>query len=153
MILSAPLSRRGWSISGGLGLFGAIVVFTALLAVGIGLGAIIGGGDVLTPILGTMVLGLYGLALAGIGLAVGGLIRTSIAGEAVAAVVILTFVIDLTAPALHWPDWIHQLALTAHLGQPMVGTWDWAGIVACLVLAVGGLALGSWGMRRRDVNT
>lgn len=153
MILSAPLSRRGWSISGGLGLFGAIVVFTALLAVGIGLGAIIGGGDVLTPILGTLVLGLYGLALAGIGLAVGGLIRTSIAGEAVAAVVILTFVIDLTAPALHWPDWIHQLALTAHLGQPMVGTWDWAGIVACLVLAVGGLALGSWGMRRRDVNT
>jgi len=49
------------------------------------------------------------------------------------------------------PDWIHQLALTAHMGQPMVGAWDPAGIVACLVLAVGGLLLGGVGMRRRDI--
>ena len=153
MILSAPLSRRGWSIAGGLGLFGAIVVYTVLLAIGIGLGAVIGGDDVLTPIAGTFVIGLYALALGGIGLAVGGLIRASIAGEVVAAVVIVTFLIDLTVPALKGPDWLHQLALTAHLGQPMVGTWDPAGIVACLAIAVGGLALGSWGMRRRDVNT
>ena len=56
-----------------------------------------------------------------IGLAVGGLVRTSIAGEIVAALVIVTFLVDLVAPALKLPDWVHQLALTAHLGQPMVG--------------------------------
>ena len=55
------------------------------------------------------------------------------------------------APALKLPDWVNQLALTAHLGQPMVGTWDWAGMVACVVLALGGLALAGWGMSRRDV--
>jgi hypothetical protein len=34
----------------------------------------------------------------------------------------------------------------------MVGTWDIVGVVACLVLAAGGLALGAWGIARRDVN-
>jgi hypothetical protein len=33
----------------------------------------------------------------------------------------------------------------------MVGAWDGAGIVVCLVLAIGGLAVGAWGMSRRDV--
>ena len=32
-------------------------------------------------------------------------------------------------------------------------TWDVAGMVACLVLAVGGLGIGAWGMSRRDVGT
>jgi ABC-2 type transport system permease protein len=151
MLLTTPMDRARWAIAGGLGVFAAIGLFTLLLACGIGLGAVIGGGDVVTPILGTVVLGLYAVALAGIGLAVGGLVRTSIAGETVAAIVILTFVIALVAPALKLPDWIYQLALTAHLGQPMVGTWDWAGMVACVVLALGGLALSGWGMGRRDV--
>jgi ABC-2 type transport system permease protein len=151
MLLTTPMARARWAIAGGLGVFAAIALFTALLATGIGLGAAIGGGDVGTPIIGTVVLGLYGLALAGIGLAVGGIVRTSIAGEAVAVVVIATFLIALVAPALKLPDWVYQLALTAHLGQPMVGTWDWAGMAACLVLAVAGLALSGWGMRRRDV--
>src|SRR5207244_1332626 len=83
-----------------------------------------------------------------IGFAVGGLVRTSIAAEAVALVVTVTFLVDLVAPPLRLPDWVHQLALTAHMGQPMVGAWDVAGIVACLVLAAGGPALGGWGMRR-----
>jgi ABC-2 type transport system permease protein len=151
MLLTTPMARARWAIAGGLGVFAAIALFTALLATGIGLGAAIGGGDIGTPIIGTVVLGLYGLALAGIGLAVGGIVRTSIAGEAVAVVVIATFLIALVAPALKLPDWVYQLALTAHLGQPMVGTWDWAGMAACLVLAVAGLALSGWGMRRRDV--
>ena len=59
----------------------------------------------------------------GVGFAVGGW-RTSIAGEIVALVVVATYLIDLIAPALQLPDWVHQLALTAHLGQPMVGHWD-----------------------------
>jgi len=33
----------------------------------------------------------------------------------------------------------------------MVGVWYPAGVVACAVLAVGGLLLGGWGMRSRDV--
>jgi hypothetical protein len=47
---------------------------------------------------------------------------------------------------------VHQLALTAHLGQPMLGEWDPVGIVACAVLAIGGILLGAWGIARRDVD-
>ena len=150
-LLATTLPRARWAVAGGLGVLAAIAVRTALLALGIGLGGMIGGGDLLTPVLGTVVLGLYAAALAGIGLAVGGLVRTSIAGEVVAAVVIVTFLIALLGPALRWPDAIQQLALTAHLGQPMVGAWDWAGMAACVVIAIGGLALSGWGVRRRDI--
>lgn len=145
------MSRTRWALAGGLGLYGAIAVFTAMLVVGIGAGSILTGGDVLTPILGTLVIGLYALALAGIGITFGGIVGTSFAAEVVAAVVIVTFLIDLLAPALQLPDWMHQLALTAHLGQPMVGTWDWPGMIACLVIAAGGVLLGAWGVGRRDV--
>jgi putative exporter of polyketide antibiotics len=100
---------------------------------------------------GSATLGLYAAALAGVGFAIGGLFRTSIAAEIVALVVVATYLIDLIAPALRLPDWVHRLALTAHMGQPMVGAWDAGGIVACLVLAAGGLAVGAWGMGRRDV--
>ena len=151
-LLTTPMSRIRWAIAGGLGLFGAIGLLTALLAAGVGLGAAITGGDVATPILGTLVLGAYGAALAGIGMAVGGAISTSFAGEAVAAIVIATFMLDLLVPALGLPDWVRQIALTAHLGQPMVGTWDWIGMGACAVLAVGGLLVGAWGLARRDVS-
>ena len=126
-LLSTPMSRARWALAGGLGLFAAIGVMTLVIMVGIGIGSTLAGGDVATPILGTVVFALYGIALAGIGMAVGGLVSTSIAGEVVAAIVILTFLIDLIAPALKWPDWIHQLALTSHLGQPMIGNWDWVG--------------------------
>ncbi len=152
MLLTTPMSRARWALAGGAGVLAAIALMTAITAVGIGIGSAIAGGDVVTPILGTIVLGLYAAALAGIGLAVGGLVSTSFAGEAVAAIVIVTFLIDLIAPALKWPDWVHEIALTSHLGQPMIGTWDWAGMAACLVLAMGGLALASWGIARRDVS-
>ena len=151
LLLTTPLARARWAVAGGAGVMAAIAIFTAVVALGVGLGAVVVGGDPGTPVLGTVVLGLYAAALAGIGLAVGGLFRTSIAAEAVAAVVIVTFLIDLIAPALKWPDWVHQLALTAHLGQPMIGIWDWPGMVACVVLAVGGVLLAGWGINRRDV--
>jgi ABC-2 type transport system permease protein len=150
MLLSTPLGRPRWAILSGLGVFVAIVVMTAIMVVCVGLGAVAAGSDALTPMAGTMVLGLYAAALAGVGFAVGGW-RTSIAAEIVALVVVATYLIDLIVPALKLPDWVHQLALTAHLGQPMVGVWDPAGVVVCLVLAAGGLALGGWGLRRRDV--
>jgi len=150
MLLSTPLARPRWAISSGLGVYAAIVVMTAIMAVCVGLGAAAAGSDALTPMAGTIALGLYAAALAGVGFAVGGW-RTSIAGEIVALVVVATYLIDLIAPALQLPDWVHQLALTAHLGQPMVGHWDAVGVVACLVIAAAGLSLGGWGMRRRDV--
>jgi ABC-2 type transport system permease protein len=150
-VLSTPLSRARWAVAGGLGVYGAIATMTVVIAAGIGIGAAITGGDVLTPIIGTVVIGLYAAAVAGVGLAAGGVFRASIAGEVVAVVVIATFLDDLIVPALRWPDWIHQLALSTHLGQPMLGVWDWTGIAACLVLAVGGLLISGWGVARRDV--
>jgi hypothetical protein len=33
----------------------------------------------------------------------------------------------------------------------MIGTWDPVGTAACAVIAIGGIMLGAWGMRRRDV--
>ena len=87
----------------------------------------------------------------GIGVAGGGLWRTAIAAEVTAMLVVATYLAALLAPPLNLPDWVHQLALTAHLGQPMVGRWDVVGIVACLTIAVGGVLLGAWGVSRRDV--
>ena len=66
--------------------------------------------------------------------------------------VTLSFLIDLLAPPLKLPDWVHQLALTSHLGQPMIGSWDWVGITICLALLVGGLLLSALGLSRRDVS-
>ena len=100
---------------------------------------------------GTIALACYAAAMVGIGVAIGGLFSTAWAAELVAAFVVLTFLVNLLAPALQLPDWVQQLALTAHLGQPMVGQWDAVGMAACLVLAVGGLLVGAWGMQRRDV--
>ena len=109
------------------------------------------GQDAGTPAAGVLVLAVYGVAVAGIGVAVAGLTRASFAMPAVVSFAIGTFLLDLLAPVLRLPEWIGQLALTAHLGEQMVGTWDVPGLVACAVLAFGGLALGAWGMARRDV--
>jgi ABC-2 type transport system permease protein len=151
MLLSTPMSRVRYALHGGIGLYAAIGLFTLMLMVGIGIGSTIAGGDVATPIAGTLVLGLYALALAGIGVAWGGVFGMSFAGEVVAIIVIVTFLIDFIAPALQLPDAVHQLALTAHLGQPMVGNWDWVGVVACIAIAAIGLGLGALGLSRRDV--
>ena len=103
--------------------------------------------------LGSVSLGLYAAALIGIGVAIGGLGRTSLAAELVALFVVATYLVGLLAPPLGLPDWVHQLALTTHFGQPMAGHWDAVGVIACLVIAGGGIALGTWGMGRRDVQS
>jgi ABC-2 type transport system permease protein len=151
MLLGTPLARSRWVIGGGLGAFAAVIILTAGLALGIGLGAASGGVQTGGAMSGTLVLGLYAAAMVGVGIGVGGLWRTSLAAEITAVVVTATFLVDLLAPPLKLPDWVHELALTAHMGQPMIGKWDFVGIVACLALAVGGLLLGGLGMRRRDV--
>jgi hypothetical protein len=43
------------------------------------------------------------------------------------------------------------MSLYSHLAQPMAGYFDPVGLIAAAILAVGGLALGTWGMTRRDV--
>jgi ABC-2 type transport system permease protein len=149
--LATPLTRARWAVTSGTAVWLAIALVTVLLAAAVALGVASVGQDPATPALGTLVLALYGAALAGIGVAVAGLIRASLAAPTVLVIAIGTFLVDLLAPALRLPDWVQQLALTAHLGEPMVGAWDGAGIVACLVLAIGGLAVGAWGMSRRDV--
>ena len=151
MILATPLRRAPWVITGGVAAMLAVVVTTALFAVGIWVGCIAGGVAAGDAVVGSFSLGLYAFAIVGIGFAVGGLWRTSLAAEIAAVVVTATYLVDLLAPPLKLPDWFHQLALTAHMGQPMMGDWDPVGIGACLVLAVGGVALGALGMRRRDV--
>jgi ABC-2 type transport system permease protein len=151
VLLSTPMRRTTWALSGGAAALLATVVMTVLFAAGIGLGAAPGGIDAGDSMLGTASLGLFAAAIVGIGFAVGGLFRTSLAAEVAALVVVATYLVNLLAPPLGLPDWVHQLALSTHLGKPMMGQWDPFGIVACVVIAVGGIALGAWGMGRRDV--
>ena len=151
-VLAVPMTRARWVIAGGVGAMLAVVVTTVLLAAGIGLGAAAGGATAGDAIVGTASLGLYAAAIVGVGVAVGGLWRTSLAAEIAALVVVVTYLVDLLAPPLNLPDWVHQLALTAHLGQPMIGQWNLAGVAACVVIAAGGILLGAWGMSRRDVD-
>ena len=150
-VLTTPLTRARWVVAGGIAAFLGIAVTTVLFAVGIGIGAASGGLAVGDAIVGSAALGLYAVAIVGVGLAIGGLWRTSLAAEIAALVVVATYLLDLLAPPLKLPDWLHQLALTAHMGRPMVGQWDPVGIVLCLAIFAGGVAIGAWGIRRRDI--
>lgn len=151
--LTTLLTRPRWAIASGIAVSLAIALVTVVLGVAIGLGVVSNGQDPVMPMVGTFVLLAYGSALAGVGIAVAGLWRASLAMPAVLAIAIGTFLLDTLAPILRLPDWLTQLALTTHLGEPMIGSWDVAGMLACLVLAIGGLGLGAWGMSRRDVGT
>jgi ABC-2 type transport system permease protein len=151
-LLATPRDRVRWIVSGAIGVGIGIVVMVGIAALGIGIGTASAGGDVATPVLGTLVLGLYALALAGIGIAVGGVVGPGAAAPTVAILTILTWFIDIVAPAMSLPDFVHELALGAHFGLPMVGVWDGSGIAASLLLAVGGVVLGAWGFARRDLN-
>jgi ABC-2 type transport system permease protein len=153
LLLSTPLTRDRWSIASGIGVWLAIATTIALLAVSIGIGVALAESDPWQPMVGAVALALYGAAMAGVGLAVGGLTRSSLAAPTVLVVGIGTFLVDFLAQALKLPDWVRQFALSSHMGEPMVGRWDEAGVVACLALAIGGLGLGVWGMRQRDVST
>jgi ABC-2 type transport system permease protein len=151
-VMAAPLSRVGWLRGSGLGVFGAIGLMVAILAAITGLAVLTQGGDAISPILGIGILGLSVMAFAGIGLAVGGLVRSGLAAPVTGGLVIATFLLDTLGAALDLPDFVLDLSIYKHLGQPMVGTYDVAGLAACVVLAVGGLAVGAWGLRRRDLD-
>jgi ABC-2 type transport system permease protein len=150
-LLATPRDRVRWVLASGLGLVLDIVVIVALTVIGIALGAASAAGDIGVPAVGSIVLGLFAAAMAGIGFAVGGVFRAGWAAAVVAIVTIVTWFLDIIAPAVGLPDAVHQLALTAHYGLPMLGQWDPVGIVASLVLLVGGVLLGAWGFARRDL--
>ena len=150
-LLATPLSRVRWAMSGGVGVMVGVVVLTVMAMIGVAVGAVIAGSEIATPVAGTIVLGLYAAALGGIGVAVGGLFGTGIAGPFVAVFTIVTWFVGIIGPALGLPDILHDLALTSHYGFTMLGQWDVVGIVASIVLAVGGTAVGAWGFQRRDL--
>jgi ABC-2 type transport system permease protein len=151
LLLATPLRRVRWFVASGLGVLATVVIVTALTAVGIAAGAASAGGDVGTPVLGSLAVGLYGGALAGVGLAIGGLFGAGVAGASVVAITILTWLLDFLVPSLDLPSFLQELALSSHMGQPMVGIWDVPGIVLCVVLAFGGLAVGAVAFGRRDL--
>ena len=151
MLLATPMKRARWVIGGGIAVLGGLAVIVALSAAGILIGALITGDDFATPMAGTLVLGAFGAAMAGIGFAVGGLFRTGAAVATVAVVAFVTWFLDVLGPGLQLPDWLVNLSLASHFGQPMVGSWDWTGLVAAAILAIGGVALGAWGFSRRDL--
>ena len=150
-LLATPRDRIRWVLSTGLGVVGDIAIVVALTAVGVALGSAIAGGDAITPVIGSVVLGLFAIAIAGIGFAVGGLFRAGWAGPVAAIVTIVMWFADIIVPALGLPDVVHELALTAHFGLPMLGRWDAVGIVVSIGLLVGGLVIGAVGFARRDL--
>ena len=150
-VISGTVTRARWVVAGGIAALVSVVIMTVLFALGIVLGAASGGSGAGDAVLGSASLGLFAAAMVGVGFAVGGLWRTSLAAEVTAVVVIATYLIGMFGPALNWPNWVTQLALTNHVGKPMIGQWDMTGVVASLVIAVGGIALGAWGASRRDI--
>ena len=139
-LLATSVGRVRWFLGSAAGVFVAIVVVAAVIAIGIALGVASTGGAVLEPLAGTATLVLYGAAVAGIAFAVAGLWRSSAAGTVGIVVAVGTMLLDLIVPALKLPDWIHNLALTAHYGQPLVGSWNLVGV---------GISLGSARRRTR----
>jgi ABC-2 type transport system permease protein len=151
VVLSTTLSRGHWAWRSGAGVLGAIAVVTAALGAIVGIAVIAVGGNVVDPLLGTAVLGLAAAAFAGVGLGVGGLVRSSLAAGVTAGLVIATFLLDTLGAALDLPDAVLELSLYKHLGQPMAGVLDPVGLAVAAVMIVGGLAVCTFGLTRRDI--
>lgn len=150
-VLTTPTSRSMWMIRSGLGVFAAIGTFAIVLAGIVGIAVAGQGGEVAAPVAGGLIIALAAAGFAGLGLAVGGLVRSSLAALVTGVLVIATFLLDTIGSALDLPELVLDLSLYRHLGQPMAGVFDPVGIVAALVMAVGGLLVGAWGLQRRDV--
>lgn len=151
IVLAVPMERMRWALSSGAGVLLSVLVLAVAIAILTSAGAVALGDDVVTPFAGVMVLGIYAAALVGVGLAVGGLVSPSLAGGVVAAYVVGAFLLVFIGQALELPNWLLDLSLARHLGQPFLGDADLVGLLACLLLAVGGLLVGAWGFVRRDV--
>jgi ABC-2 type transport system permease protein len=133
-------------------------VLAALGLTGVVLGAIVAvavatqGGEIVEPLAGVAVLTLAVGAFTSVGMAVGGLVRASLAAPVAGLLVIATFLLDTLGAALDLPDAILDLSLYRHLGQPMAGEFEVTGLVIATMLILGGLAIGAWGLQRRDLD-
>jgi ABC-2 type transport system permease protein len=152
LVLSTPLSRRRWLWATGAGLYGSLALLTLTAALLTALGAAGGGQDALQSFAGIWVGGLYAAALVGLGLAALGLGAGELAGAVPAALAIGFYAFDVLGSVLRIPPEIAGLSLSHHLGRPMIGVYDWPGMVLLAALAIGGPALGGWGLRRRDLS-
>ncbi|HEX2626540.1 MAG TPA: ABC transporter permease subunit [Candidatus Limnocylindrales bacterium] len=153
LVLGAPLTRMGWALRSGFAVMVAIGVMTALFIAGV-IGAAASqaaGGDLAAVAGGVAVLGLYAMALAGVGLAVGGLVRPNLAAPVTLVLAIGFFLLELIGSIAKFPDWVLDLALSRHLGRPMLGDFDWPGMIVCALLSIGGVLVCAIGMRRRDI--
>lgn len=151
VVLSTPLSRVGWFVRSGLGVFAAIGVTAMVIGALVSVAVASQGGDVAGPVIGSAMLGLAASGFAGIGLAAGGLLRPTLAAPLAASAVIATFILDTIGEALDLPEAVLDLSIYRHLGRPMAGQYEIVGVVVAVLLAIGGLAIGAWGMHRRDV--
>ncbi len=151
LVLAAPISRVRWMIGSGLGALATSLVVAGLMAAAVWVGSVQVGGDPWQPAIGTLALGLYMAALTGVGIAVAGLWRPGLAGPTVIILTIVFYLLEVFGAALDLPTWVLDLSLNHHMGQPMTGGYDAFGLAACVVLALGGLVLGTWGLRRRDL--
>jgi ABC-2 type transport system permease protein len=151
LVLGTPVSRTRWALRSALAVMVAIAGMTAVMAVGVAIGASTQTGDFAGAIVGHSVLGLYGMALAAIGLAVGGLVRPSLAAGTTIVLGIGFYLLDLIGSILDLPDAVVDLALNRHLGRPILGSYDEPGLVLLGGIIVGGIALCVLGMRRRDI--
>jgi ABC-2 type transport system permease protein len=153
LLLAAPVTRIGWAIRSGLGVLVAIGVMTAIFIAGVvaSTASQAAAGDLGRVAGGVAVLGLYAMALAGIGLAVGGLFRPGLAAPVALSLAIGFFLLELIGSLAKFPDVVMDLALSRHLGRPMLGDFDWPGVAVCAALAIGGVLVCAIGMRRRDI--
>jgi ABC-2 type transport system permease protein len=150
-VLSVPIARASWAIRSGVGLMGAVLVLTLVVSGMIAAGTAAVGSDASTPAIGVAVLGLYAAALVGLGIAAGGLVRASIAAAVAGGLGLMNYLLDTIGTGLQLPEPILDLSLSSHLGQPMAGIYDPVGLVACAVIAVGGVLVSAFGYARRDI--
>jgi len=151
MLLATPRERVRWALASGIGMLVNVAIFTALAAAGIAIGVTTSGGDIRTPVVGSLILAVYGVALVGIGMTIGGVFGARFAGSFVVAFVLVTWFVQIVGGLLGLPDVVLQLALTSHFGQTFVGVWDGVGVIASLLLGVGGAAIGALAFARRDL--
>ena len=150
--LDPAIARLRGRSAAGSGSWRAIGVVTLVIALLIGIAVVDPGrrrGRRRSPASASS--GLAAAAFAGVGLAVGGLVRSSLAAGVTGVLIIATLLIDTLGAALKLPEWVLDLSIYKHLGQPMAGIFDPVGIVVATVMVVGGLALCAVGFTRRDI--
>lgn len=150
-VLSTPRRRIEWFAAGAAGVYAAVALAVTIAVLVIAAGVAASGGDVGGLLGGWVVLVLFGTAFAGVGLAVGGLGRPAQAGLATGALAIGSYLLALLGNVLQLPEWVVDLSLNEHVGQPMAGVYDEVGLVAMLALTLGGPIVGALGFRGRDI--